>query len=58
MKKIGMKKIVSMVVVIILFSMLVFIVFCVLEFVLELIISGIIFSMNVNEVIRIGCKCI
>lgn len=57
-KNIGMKKIVSIVVVIISFIISVFIVFCVLELVLVLIISGITSRINVSEVIRIGCKCI
>lgn len=57
MKKIGMKKMVSIVVVIMLFVMFVLMVWCVLVLVFVLMMSGSMLNMNVSEVMRMGCSC-
>lgn len=53
----GMKKIVKKVVVNILFIIVIFIVFWLVVFVLLVSVNGVIFKINVIDVIRIGWKC-
>lgn len=57
MKNKGMNSIVSIVVLIMLLNMLVLMVCWVLVFVFEVSISGVMFSVKVSEVMRMGCNC-